>query len=227
MPKSKLRSPGHSCPILLGIAVLLSSFADLRAQSEASVIASQAGKAMQEERFAEAAELYGRLADSYPGEPSLLANLGMALHLSGQDTNAILPLRSAASAMPSSFPAHFFLGASYSRLGNFAEAVDPLRQSVRLNPEHPFARALLGDALEALGEYSRSVRQLEEAPATRRRQPVPSRRLGAQLRAPVLRGDHGVARERPGVRAHAAACWPTRAWPRNSFRVPSTCSGRR
>ena len=154
MPKSKLRSPGHSCPILLGIAILLSCFADLRAQSEASVIASQAGKAMQEERFAEAAELYGRLANSYPGEPSLQANLGMALHLSGQDTDAILPLRSAASAMPSSFPAHFFLGASYSRLGNFAEAVDPLRQAVRLNPEHPFARALLGDALEALGKYS-------------------------------------------------------------------------
>ena len=154
MPEREMTSPSRPWPTLLKITLLLSCIANLLAQSEPSVIASQASKAMQEERFAEAAELYGRLADSYPGEPSLQANLGMALHLSGQDTAAIIPLRSAASAIPSSFPAHFFLGASYSRLRDFAEAVEPLRQAVRLNPEHPFARALLGDALEAVGEYS-------------------------------------------------------------------------
>ncbi|MYC68476.1 MAG: tetratricopeptide repeat protein [Acidobacteriia bacterium] len=154
MPECKLRSPSHPCSTVLRSAFLLATFANLFAQTDPSVIASQASKAMQEERFAKAAELYGQLAASYPGEPSLQANLGMALHLSGQDTAAVLPLRSAASAMPSSFPAHFFLGASYSRLGDFAEAVEPLRQAVRLNPAHPFARALLGDALEAVGEYS-------------------------------------------------------------------------
>lgn len=154
MPECKLRSPSHPCSTVLRSAFLLATFANLFAQTDPSVIASQASKAMQEERFAEAAELYGQLAASYPGEPSLQANLGMALHLSGQDAAAVLPLRSAASAMPSSFPAHFFLGASYSRLGNNAQAVEPLRQAVRLNPEHPFARALLGDALEAVGEYS-------------------------------------------------------------------------
>ena len=154
MPECKLRSPSYPCSTVLRSAFLLATFANLFAQTDPSVIASQASKAMQEERFAEAAELYGQLAASYPGEPSLQANLGMALHLSGQDTAAVLPLRSAASAMPSSFPAHFFLGASYSRLGDFAEAVEPLRQALRLNPAHPFARALLGDALEAVGEYS-------------------------------------------------------------------------
>jgi len=154
MPERKFRSPRYPWPTVLRSALLLAVSANLLAQSEPSVIASQASRAMQEERFAEAAELYGRLAASYPGEPSLQANLGMALHLSGQDAAAVLPLRSATSAMPSSFPAHFFLGASYSRLGNLAEAVEPLRQAVRLNPEHPFARALLGDALEAVEEYS-------------------------------------------------------------------------
>ena len=157
MPKSELRSPSHSWPTVLGIALLLAPVTTLLAQSEPSVIAAQAGKAMQEERFAEAAELYGQLANSYPSEPALQANLGMALHLSGQDSAAIHPLRSAASAMPSSFPAHFFLGASYTRLGDLADAVEPLRQAVRLNPAHPFARALLGDALEAVGEYSEAA----------------------------------------------------------------------
>ena len=157
MPKSELRSLGRAWPALLGIALLLASFADLLAQSEPSVIASEASKAMQEKRFAEAAKLYGQLANSYPAEPALQANLGMALHLSGQDSAAILPLRSAASAMPSSFPAHFFLGATYTRLEAYADAVEPLRQAVRLNPAHPFARALLGDALEAVGEYSEAA----------------------------------------------------------------------
>ena len=154
MPERELRPPSRPWPTLLRSTLLLACFASLLAQTEPSVIASQASKAMQEERFAEAAELYGQLAANYPGEPSLQANLGMALHLSGQDAAAVLPLRSAASAMPSSFPAHFFLGASYSRLGNLSAAVEPLRQAVRLNPEHPFARALLGDALEAVGEFS-------------------------------------------------------------------------
>lgn len=154
MPEHKLRSLSHHWSTVLRSALFLAVFANLLAQSEPTVIASQASKAMEEERFAEAAELYGRLAASYPGEPSLQANLGMALHLSGHDAAAVPPLRSAALAMPSSFPAHFFLGASYSRLGNLAEAVEPLRQAVRLNPEHPFARALLGDALEVVGEYA-------------------------------------------------------------------------
>lgn len=157
MPNTTLSSPGRPWPTLLGFALLLASFADLLAQSDPSAIASQASKAMQEERFAEAAELYGQLANSYPSEPALQANLGMALHLSGQDSVAIPPLRSAASAMPSSFPAHFFLGASYTRLGDLADAVEPLRQAVRLNPAHPFARALLGDALEAVGEHSEAA----------------------------------------------------------------------
>ncbi len=127
------------------------------AQSDPAAIAENASRAMADRRFADAAELYGQLAQSYPAEPSLQANLGMALHLSARDEAAVGPLRTAASAMPSSFPAHFFLGASLSRLGQYAEAVDPLRQAARLNPEHPFARALLGDALEAVGNFAEAA----------------------------------------------------------------------
>ncbi len=139
------------------------------AQPDPLATAEKAREAMADRQFAEAAKLYANLAESFPGEPSLQANLGMALHLSGEDREAIAPLRMAASALPSSFQAHFFLGASLTRLGELVKSVAPLRQAVRLNPQHPFARALLGDSLEAVGEFSgaveswRALRALEEA----------------------------------------------------------------
>ena len=114
---------------------------------------------MSERRFADAVTTYGELAKSFPAEPTLQANLGMALHLSARDEEAVAPLRRAAAAMSDSFPAHFFLGASLTRLGRFEDAVQPLQQATQLDPEHPFAKALLGDALEATGRFSGAADQ--------------------------------------------------------------------
>ncbi len=112
---------------------------------------------MAERRFADAAQHYGRLLRAFPSEPSLHANLGMALHLSAGDREAVIHLRKAASAMPSSFQAHFFLGASLTRLGEFPGAIEALRHATSLDPGHPFARALLGDALESVGNFSEAL----------------------------------------------------------------------
>ena len=112
---------------------------------------------MAERRFSEAADVYSELANSFPGEPSLQANLGMALHLSGRDQEALGPLRQAASAMPSSFQVHFFLGASLTRLGQYRESIEPLGHAARLDPSHVFAKALLGDSLEASGRFDAAL----------------------------------------------------------------------
>ena len=127
------------------------------AQTEPAELARRAGEAMAGQRFSEAADLYSELARSFPSEPSLQANLGMALHLSARDQEALSPLRTAASAMPSSFQVHFFLGASLSRLGRLGASIEPLRHAVRLDAENPFARALLADALEATGSFSEAL----------------------------------------------------------------------
>ena len=114
---------------------------------------------MSERRFADAVTTYGELAKSFPSEPTLQANLGMALHLSARDEEAVAPLRRAATAMKDSFPAHFFLGASLVRLDRFEDAVQPLRQATQLDPKHPFAKALLGDALEATSRFPEAADQ--------------------------------------------------------------------
>lgn len=150
----RLQSVGQ----VVASAVLFAVLAvGVKAQVDPNTLARSARQAMAERRFSEAAEIYAELARKFPHEPTLQANLGMALHFSAQDTEAIQPLQQAAKALPSSFPAHFALGASLSRLGRYAEAVAPLRKSTQINPQHPFAHVLLGEALEAVGEFYRAA----------------------------------------------------------------------
>ena len=134
----------------------------LLAQDSPNALAERAQRAMSERQFANAAEAYGELAKSFPDEPTLQANLGMALHLSGRDQEAVDPLQRAATAMKDSFPAHFFLGASLTRLGKFEDAVQPLQRATQIDPRHPFAKALLGDALEAVSRFAEAVDQWTE-----------------------------------------------------------------
>ena len=152
--KSTFQAVRHG---MAGVILLSILAVGARAQVDPNALAESARQAMAERKFAEAAEIYAQLASRFPEEPTLQANLGMALHFSARDTEAVEPLQKASLALPSSFPAHFALGASLSRLGRYGEAVAPLRQSTTINPQHPFARILLGEALEAVGEYSQAV----------------------------------------------------------------------
>ena len=51
-------------------------------------------------QYAEAVPVYRDLVKAVPGNPGLLLNLGMALHLSGQDGEAIAPLEAALKLTP-------------------------------------------------------------------------------------------------------------------------------
>ena len=141
------------------ILIHFGSHSVLLSADNPSIIARRASVAMSEKRFADAAVLYAELSASYPNEPTLKANLGMALHLSAQDQEAIQHLKPAASSMPDSFPANFFLGASLVRLGRYDEALAPLRRAVDIDSGHPFARSMLADAHEATGSYLDAVAQ--------------------------------------------------------------------
>lgn len=155
------------CHLLVGALLMAWTAAGVQAQVNPNAQVESARQAMAQGRFGAAAEIYAELARAFPGEPSLQANLGMALHFGGRDSEAIEPLRQAARALPESFPAHFALGASLSRLGRYAEAVAPLRAAMRADSGHLFAQVLLGEALEAAGAHAeaagvwRAVTELE------------------------------------------------------------------
>ena len=102
-------------------------------------------------RYAEAAGTYRELVAAIPGNPGLLVNLGMALHLSGRDPEAIAPLEAALRLDPGSVPGNLFLGAARLAVGRGEAAVAPLQKATRLQPDNLEARSMLAEALVGLG----------------------------------------------------------------------------
>src|SRR6185369_7419477 len=99
-------------------AFLASGQAAARPPDPALAERSRAGKElMAAGRYAEAAAAYRDLVRALPGNAGLLVNLGMALHLSGKDQEAIPHLEAALRLDPASLPANLFLGAARLRTG--------------------------------------------------------------------------------------------------------------
>jgi predicted Zn-dependent protease len=116
---------------------------------------SQRGKElMAAGRYAEAVPVYRDLVAAVPRNPGLLLNLGMALHLAGEDEEALAPLQAALELQPGLLPANLFLGASNLRLGRAKAAVVPLQKAVRLDPSHRAALSMLAEALVASERYA-------------------------------------------------------------------------
>src|SRR5215831_10794568 len=83
------------------------------AQNESLAAKSQAAKQfMSEGRFAEAVPLYRELCRTMPANPGLRLNLGLALHMSGNEPEAIPELETVLKSDPSNFPALLSLGAA-------------------------------------------------------------------------------------------------------------------
>lgn len=60
---------------------------------------------MSEGRFADAVPLWSELVRSAPGNAGLLLNLGIALHMSGRDTEALGEFAKVLKVQPSAVPA--------------------------------------------------------------------------------------------------------------------------
>lgn len=146
------------------IAALLLFVGISSAQTPSAALAAKAQaaqEALAQQRFADAAALYGELTEALPDVPGLRMNLGMALHMDGRDAEAIAPLRFAWNADKRLHPAGLFLGASLMRLERFEEAVEPLEGVASANPQMLDARRLLADAYVALERPAKAVSHLQ------------------------------------------------------------------
>jgi predicted Zn-dependent protease len=126
------------------------------AQEDPAIKAQRAKALMGAGKFLEAAVLYEQLVREIPENPGLLMNLGMALHMAGDDRKAIPHLVAAVKLQPQMIPAQLFLGASYLRTGEPASAIPHLENVVTAQPGYDEARRMLADALFA-------ARRLEQA----------------------------------------------------------------
>lgn len=144
---------------LAGLLVPASGFGqsdDLAAKSQ------RAKELMAEGRFAEAIPIYRELNQALPNNAGLMLNLGMALHMAGDERKALPPLETAVKLDPKLAPAWLFLGAARLQLGQTPAAVDALKVVLRLQPDHRDALEMLAGALQSLGRPAGAAEQYEK-----------------------------------------------------------------
>ena len=129
-------------------------------QSDDLALKSQRAKEfMADGKFAEAVPLYRELNQAVPNNPGLLLNLGMALHMAGDEHNSIPQLEAAVKLDPKLAPAWLFLGAARLQLGRTPAAVEALRVVLGLQPDHRGALEMLAGALLSLDRAAEAADQ--------------------------------------------------------------------
>lgn len=129
-------------------------------------VARRASAAMKGRDFETAERLFGQLSRTFPDEPGLALNLGLARYSLGKFDEALVDLNRFLRAQPDHGPAWLIVGISHQKLDRPHEAVGPLQRSVDLNPGNRIARLELADALlrsgrpeSALTEFRRLQQQ--------------------------------------------------------------------
>jgi len=140
------------------VSILLRS--GLFAQSENLAAKSQRAKEfMAEGRFAQAIPLYRELNQAVPNNAGLMLNLGMALHMAGDERQSLPPLETAVKLDPMLAPAWLFLGAARLQLGQTPAAVGALKTVLSLQPDHREALEMLAGALLSLNRPAEAAEQ--------------------------------------------------------------------
>src|SRR6266403_5463433 len=129
-------------------------------QSDDLAMKSQRAKEfMAHGKFAAAVPLYRELNRAVPNNPGLLLNLGMALHMAGDERNSIPQLQAAVKLDPKLAPAWLFLGAARLQLGKAPAAVEALKMALDLQPDHRDALEMLAGALLSLDRPTEAAEQ--------------------------------------------------------------------
>jgi predicted Zn-dependent protease len=149
----------HLTIIFIALILLLAT-SNGRAQSDDLALKShQAKQLMAEGKFGQAISLYRELNQAVPNNPGLMLNLGMALHMAGNEREAIPRLEAVIKLDPTAAPAWLFLGAARLQMGQPAAALKPLETFLGLQSDHLEARSMLASALLSLGRLEEAAEQ--------------------------------------------------------------------
>ena len=132
---------------LIGLVSILSPSSSFGQSDDLAMKSQRAREFMADGKFAEAVPLYRELNQAVPNNPGLLLNLGMALHMAGDERNSIPQLQAAVKLDPKLAPAWLFLGAARLQLGKAPAAVEALKMVLGLQPDHRGALEMLAGAL--------------------------------------------------------------------------------
>jgi predicted Zn-dependent protease len=118
----------------------------------ADSLATDAARAMKEQRYDVAANAYRELLKTHADDPQLLANLGMALAMNGQEAEAVAPLKRALTLNPRLTNARRVLAEAYAGTGKPLDALTELRKITELAPRDPSGWFALGHAYNGFAQ---------------------------------------------------------------------------
>lgn len=116
-------------------------------------------------RLDEAEEIYRRILDAEPKNPSALHLLGVIAHQVGDSESARELIESALRYAPHYAEAHGDLGLVFKALGRLGDAIDSYRRAVEIKPENAEAHNNLGNALFAVGQLDAAAESYRNATA--------------------------------------------------------------
>src|SRR5260370_30941067 len=145
--------------LLFYLAGLLASATSFAQSDDLADKSRSAKEFMAEGKFTEAIPLYRELNLAVPNNPGLLLNLGMPLHMAGDERKSIPQLEAAVKLDPKLAPAWLFLGAARLQLGQVPAAVEALKMVLGLQPDHRGALEMLAGALLSLDRATEAADQ--------------------------------------------------------------------
>src|SRR6266852_5859785 len=145
--------------LLLCLVSILTQSGSSNQSDDLALKSQRAKEFMAQGKFREAVPLYRELNQAVPRNAGLLLNLGMALHMAGDDRESIEPLEGAVRLDPKLAPAWLFLGAARLELGDTPAGLEALRVVLHLQPDHRDALGLLAGALLSLGRPAEAANQ--------------------------------------------------------------------
>ena len=146
--------------VLCGMALTWTDRVLAQTARETNPRASEAARAMSEQRYDEAATAYRELLKAHPEEPTLLANLGIALAMGGHEAEAVAPLEHALRLNPKLTNARMFLGSSYLAIDQPEKAVAALKVALSAQPSSTENRRMLAEAYAAAGRPADALAEL-------------------------------------------------------------------
>ncbi len=148
--------------LLFYLAGLLASATSFAQSDDLAAKSRRAKEFMAEGKFTEAIPLYRELNLAVPNNAGLLLNLGMALHMAGDERKSIPQLEAAAKLDPKLAPAWLFLGAARLQLGQTPGAIEAVQTVLSLQPDHRGALEILAGALLSLDRPAKAAEQYQK-----------------------------------------------------------------
>jgi tetratricopeptide (TPR) repeat protein len=127
--------------------------------------------AAEQKDFALALKLLNRVRQRFPGNPTVLFQLGFLYGVLGLDEDAALVFREYIKIDPTSEEAWRNLATALSRKGSFQEAINACNEAIKLQPDDPEAWRALAMCKYRTGDSAGARNALQKAESLSRKRP--------------------------------------------------------